>query len=263
MRKKFIAGNWKMNCVSREAEELVEAVAGKLMPSPQIDILICPAFTVLAKVRDRLKGSPIKLGAQNMHWESKGAFTGEVSASMLKDCGCEYVILGHSERRHVMGETDEMINKKLSSALVAGLIPILCVGETLQEREANRARDVVERQIEKATAQIGSQDIQKTIVAYEPVWAIGTGKNATPAEAQEMHRCIRKHLERKYETAIAGDARILYGGSVKPDNARDILLQEDVDGFLVGGASIDANAFLKILSVGNEIGSAGACPTRR
>ncbi|HMN23830.1 MAG TPA: triose-phosphate isomerase [Ignavibacteriaceae bacterium] len=248
MRNIVIAGNWKMNNDLKESEKLIVELKNLLQnEKPNCDVIVCPPFTSLTEASKLLKGSVIKLGAQNMHFEESGAFTGEVSASMLKSVGCEYVILGHSERRHIFGETDEVINKKIKKALAAGLKPIFCVGELLEERENGTTNDVVKRQILKGLDGISAEEMKNVIVAYEPVWAIGTGKTATPAQAQEVHEFIRDLIEIDYSLEIANDLVIQYGGSVKPDKAKELISQKDIDGALVGGACLKADSFLGII----------------
>jgi len=248
MRKTIIAGNWKMNNDLKESEKLIVDLKNLLQnEKPNCDVVVCPPYTSLSEASKLLKGSQIKLGAQNMHFEENGAFTGEVSASMLKSVGCEYVILGHSERRHIFGESNEMINKKIKKALSAGLKPIFCVGELLEERENGTTNDVVKKQILKGLAEISADDMKNIIVAYEPVWAIGTGKTASPAQAQEVHEFIRDLIEITYSLEIANDLVIQYGGSVKPDNAKELISQKDIDGALVGGACLKADSFMGII----------------
>ena len=248
MRKTVIAGNWKMNNDLKESEKLIVDLKNLLQnEKPNCDVIVCPPYTSLSEASKLLKGSQIKLGAQNMHFEENGAFTGEVSASMLKSVGCEYVILGHSERRHIFGESNEIINKKIKKALSAGLKPIFCVGELLEERENGTTNDVVKKQILKGLAEISADDMKNIIVAYEPVWAIGTGKTASPAQAQEVHEFIRDLIEITYSLEIANDLVIQYGGSVKPDNAKELISQKDIDGALVGGACLKADSFMGII----------------
>ena len=248
MRKIIIAGNWKMNNDLIESEKLIVDLKNLLQnEKPNCDVVVCPPYTSLSEASKLLKGSQIKLGAQNMHFEENGAFTGEVSALMLKSVGCEYVILGHSERRHIFGESNEMINKKIKKALSAGLKPIFCVGELLEERENGTTNDVVKKQILKGLAEISADDMKNIIVAYEPVWAIGTGKTASPAQAQEVHEFIRDLIEITYSLEIANDLVIQYGGSVKPDNAKELISQKDIDGALVGGACLKADSFVGII----------------
>jgi triosephosphate isomerase len=246
MRKPFMAGNWKMNKNAKEAVSLAKSLKDKLKDVNDRDILICPSFTVLNAVYEEVKGSNIKLGAQNMYFEDSGAYTGEVSPIMLKDF-CEYVILGHSERREFFDETDEMVNKKVKKALQHGLKPILCIGETLEQREKNETFDIIKNQLKNSLKGIDKDNIKKIIIAYEPVWAIGTGKNATPEQAEDVHAFIRKEIEKIYGKETASGIIILYGGSVKPDNVKDLMEKENIDGALVGGASLDAESFSKIV----------------
>jgi triosephosphate isomerase len=223
------------------AEEVRHGVSGGA------EVALCPPFTALAAVAEVLRGGPVRLGAQNMYAEDEGAFTGEVSPRMLRDAGCTHVILGHSERRQLFGETDENVGRKAPAAFRHGLTPIVCVGETLAERDGNRTMEVVERQTERALRALTPDQVATAVVAYEPVWAIGTGRNATPEQAQEVHAFIRGLIARSHGEAVAAAVRILYGGSVKPDNAAALMAQADVDGALVGGASLQAPAFLKIV----------------
>jgi len=245
MRVLLMAGNWKMHKTTAEAVILVEGLKPYVAAARDLEVVVCPPFTALAAVARALAGSPIGLGAQNVHWEKEGAFTGEVSAPMLADLGCTYVVVGHSERRQHFGETDEIVQRKARAAVTAGLRPIVCVGESLREREAGTTWDVLEAQVKGSLR--GLSGDSGIVMAYEPVWAIGTGRTATPAQAQEAHAFLRKLLEGLWSPAAAAAMRILYGGSVKPDNARDLMAQPDVDGALVGGASLDANSFGKIV----------------
>lgn len=249
MRKTLIAGNWKMNNDIEESLKLVESLkslSGEF--DNNVDVLICPTFTSLYAVKEALKNSNIKIGAQNMHFEDKGAYTGEISPSMLKNMGVEYVIIGHSERRQYFNDTDESVNKKLKSALKYDIIPILCVGESLTEREEKREKDTVRNQIVKAFENIESSDAEKITVAYEPIWAIGTGIVATSEQANEMASFIRACISEIYNEQLSDKIIIQYGGSVKGDNAKEILSQTDIDGALVGGASLKADEFLKIIN---------------
>ena len=255
-RKLFIAGNWKM-CLDRaEAEGLAASLVERIGKVSEVDVAVCPPFVYLPAVERIVAHTHIALGAQNMFYEDNGAFTGEVSAQMLKDVGCRYVILGHSERRHVIGESDEMINRKVLKALTAGLDVIFCVGELLEEREAGRTLDVVARQVRIGLEGISARQAEgmsladRLTIAYEPVWAIGTGKTATPQQAQEVHAMIRKLIAEAYGAGLAEDLRIQYGGSVKPSNAADLLRQADVDGALVGGASLKHREFAEIVEAG-------------
>ena len=245
-RRKFICGNWKMHKTAGEAAQLVRELREKL--KTQAQVAVAPPFTALASVRSELRGSAIELFAQNCHHEKQGAFTGEVSAPMLVDAGCAGVILGHSERRQYFGETDEGVNRKLRAALEARLHPIVCVGETLQEREASRTWAVGSRQVRGAFAALSADQIVRCTLAYEPVWAVGTGKTATTAQAQEVHGQIRALLRELAGVQVADAVRIQYGGSVKPENAADLLAQPDIDGALVGGASLKAEDFARIVA---------------
>jgi len=243
MAKPLIAGNWKMHLNSKEATAMIKTLK-PLIKGNKTDILICPSFTLLSTLSKELKGTKIALGAQNMHSEEQGAFTGEISPLMLKDVQCTYVIIGHSERRNIFGETNETINKKMISSLQHNLKPILCIGETLAQRESGTTNDILKDQLTNGLKGISNSSIT---IAYEPVWAIGTGRTATPQQAQEAHAYIRSLLSKKYGSK-AKTIRILYGGSVKPQNAADLLGQEDIDGALVGGASLDAKSFSEIIN---------------
>lgn len=247
MRKKIIAGNWKMNKLAAEAVELAVTVKASLGQCADVEVILCPAFTALKLVGDVVVGSQIKLGAQNMHWEKEGAFTGEIAPGMLKDLGCQYVILGHSERRQYFHETDMVVNRKAKAALAAGLIPIVCVGETLEQREGNQTDDVVTTQVTKSLAGLDEGAFRRVVVAYEPVWAIGTGRTATPAQAQAVHALIRQVLAKTCNPGAAQAVRIQYGGSVKPANAKELFSQPDIDGGLIGGAALDAASFVDIV----------------
>jgi triosephosphate isomerase (TIM) len=246
-RKKFVCGNWKMFKTRAEAKELVQALGPLLADAAgEVQVAVAPPFTALAAAAEALAGTRIELAAQNCHFEAQGAFTGEVSPQMLKDAGVAHCIVGHSERRQLFGETDEGVRKKAAALLRVGLLPIVCVGETLQEREAGKTLDVVSRQVRGALDGLSAGDVARLTLAYEPVWAIGTGKTATTAQAQEVHAAIRK-LVRELFAAAADEVRIQYGGSVKPDNAAELLAQPDVDGALVGGASLKAADFSQIV----------------
>jgi triosephosphate isomerase len=248
VRRPLLAGNWKMYKTVAEGVSLaLEIRAGLVLPLQDRDVLVAPPFTALAAVGEALHGSNVLLGAQNAHWEREGAFTGEISPVMLKDLGCAYVILGHSERRHIFGESDETVARKTRAAVDNGLTPILCVGETLPERESNRTLEVVERQLERALRSLSADEVSRAVVAYEPVWAIGTGRTATPAQAQEVHAFVRKRITTTHGEPAAAAVRILYGGSVKPDNVDGLMAQPDVDGALVGGTSLKAESFLRIV----------------
>lgn len=248
IRRTIVAGNWKMNLDRAKARELTAAVAGRVAEAGRTELVLCPPSVYVELVGSTLAASKaaVALGAQNMHDKASGAFTGEVAPPMLVDLGCQYVILGHSERRTLFGETDAIVNAKTKAALAAGLTPIVCVGETLEEREAGRTADVVTTQVRGSLAGLSPADLEKVVIAYEPVWAIGTGKVATPEQAQEVHALIRGLLGSLASPAVAAVVRIQYGGSVKPDNAADLAAQPDIDGALVGGASLKADDFLGI-----------------
>jgi len=246
-RKKFIAGNWKMNTTLDEARALAKEVVEKMGTVSDVDIAVCPPFTNLLAVAEVLKGSSVKLGAQDVHWEAKGAYTGKVSCSMLKSVGVTYVIIGHSEQRQYFGETDLTVNKKVKAVLAAGLLPIVCVGETLDERKSGKMDTVIKTQVEGAFDGVSASDAVKCTIAYEPVWAIGTGETATPQQANEAHIFIRKILSQIFGDETANSIRIQYGGSMKPDNAKALLAQSDVDGGLIGGAALKAADFQGIV----------------
>ncbi len=247
MRKPLIAGNWKMFKTVPEGETFVDGLLGRAHEFGDVEVVVCPPFTALHAAGRRLHGTAIALGAQHCHWELQGAFTGEVAVPMLKDVGCAYVILGHSERRQYFGETDERIRHKALACLGLGLRPIICIGETLAQRDASQTLQVIERQLRECFQGFTKAQAGQTVIAYEPVWAIGTGKNATPAQAQEVHAFIRAWLTRSFDAAIAAQLRIQYGGSVKPENALEIMRQPDIDGGLIGGASLQVDSFLKII----------------
>jgi triosephosphate isomerase len=247
MRSKFIAGNWKMNKTVAEAVALATALKSGFVAKPGVVAAVCPPFTALDAVGKVLKGSAIALGAQNMHASKDGAFTGEVAAAMLLEVGCSYVILGHSERRSLFGETDKSVNEKTKAALSAGLKPIVCVGETLDQRKGEQTSAVITEQVLGSLADLGGS-LDKIVIAYEPVWAIGTGLTASPAQAQDVHALIRSLLVRLGGEAAAQKVLIQYGGSMKPDNARELLAQPDIDGGLIGGAALKADSFLAIIN---------------
>ena len=246
MRRPFVAGNWKMNLNRADAVALAAGLADQATQDGGVDLAVCPPSVYLDAVAAALDGSPIALGAQNMYHKAGGAFTGELSAAMLLDVGCKYVILGHSERRHVMGESSEDVNRKVHAALAAGLTPIVCVGELLDQREVGRTAEVIAEQFNGSLAGVSADDMARTVMAYEPVWAIGTGKVATPDEAEAVHLDLRKLIEDRYNAEVAAAVRIQYGGSVKPDNAAELLAQPNIDGALVGGASLKVDDFLGI-----------------
>jgi len=246
-RRKIIAGNWKMNKTATEGQALVAELKPLVAGAKDVDVVVCPPFTTLAAVVKAAAGSNIKVGAQNVHWAANGAFTGEISAAMLKELGVEYVIIGHSERRQYFGETDASVNQRLKAALAAGLKPMVCIGETLAEREGNRTEAVIDVQVKGGFAGLTPEQMAALVITYEPVWAIGTGKTATPAMAQETHAYIRKVVGQLFGAAAAAAVRIQYGGSMKPDNARELLSQQDIDGGLIGGASLKAADFAGIV----------------
>ena len=246
-RTPLIAGNWKMHKNIAEAKALAKALVNAEKKS-DVNVLIAPTFTALSAVAEVIAGSGVFLAGQNLHWASSGAYTGEITAGMLKDAGCTHVIIGHSERRQYFGETDAGVNDKAISALAAGLIPVICVGETLSEREGNTTFKVIERQVWTALQQISPEAFEDSVIAYEPVWAIGTGKTATPDQAQEVHKYIRELVGKILNKEVAKSTVILYGGSVKPNNISELMNKEDIDGALVGGASLDAEVFLNIIN---------------
>ncbi|WP_442888354.1 triose-phosphate isomerase [Congregicoccus parvus] len=253
-RKFLIAGNWKMNKTASDGVDLIKDIVAAVGPQTEVDVAVCPPFTGLESASKALEGSAIKLGAQNMHPKASGAFTGEISAEMLRSLFASYVILGHSERRQYFGETDAFINEKVTAALKNLLKPILCIGETLQERESGKTLDVVKTQLEGGLAGVDASNAVNIVLAYEPVWAIGTGKVATTEQAQEVHAFIRGWLATRFDKAVAGKMRILYGGSMKPSNAPELLAQEDIDGGLIGGASLEAKSFVDLVKAAMSAG---------
>ena len=248
MRKYIIAGNWKMHKDDRETVELCSAIRDGFKPDDRYELVICPPFTSLSRAIETLSGTEIAVGGQNICWEEEGAYTGEVSARMLLTIGCKYVILGHSERREYFSESDQLIGKKVQLALSSGLIPIVCVGEKIEQREAGRTEDIISGQFDGVFADIGKDGFDKCVIAYEPIWAIGTGKTATPEMAEDVHRFIRDKVKQKYGDESAARIRILYGGSMKPTNSSALLAQPDIDGGLIGGASLKSDSFLGIAS---------------
>lgn len=248
MRTKLIAGNWKMYKTDEKAAQLARGIAEGFKGSEKADVLLCPPFTSLKTVAEIVADTPVYLGGQNMGWEKEGAFTGEVSGEMLLTIGCDYVILGHSERREYFSESDQLIGKKTKLALSLGLNPIVCVGEQLQEREADKTEEVIRSQVKGFSAEAGNSRIENIVIAYEPVWAIGTGKTATPDMAVEVHKLIRSIWAEEHGQDVADNLQILYGGSVKPENSTDLLGQEEIDGALIGGASLSKDKFLAIIS---------------
>lgn len=246
-RRPLLAGNWKMHGTRAVAAELARAVAAAVGPVADRDVMLAPPFTALDVVREAIEGTPILLGAQNVHWERTGAFTGEVSAAMLLETGCSHAIIGHSERRQLFGETDETVARRLAAALDGGLVPVVCVGETLSERDAGRTEVVVRRQLAVGLGGVPPDRLARVVVAYEPVWAIGTGRTATPEQAAAVHAVVRAEITGLAGTPVAEAVRILYGGSVKPDNVDALMAQPDIDGALVGGASLTAEDFTRIV----------------
>jgi triosephosphate isomerase (TIM) len=253
MRKFLIAGNWKMFHTPKEAADFGRKLAIKNPDQYDVDILLCPPAISLPALAEALRNTKVSIGGQNMHQEPKGAFTGEICAEMYKDAGASFVLIGHSERRQYFGETDELVRSKTVLALQTGLTPVVCIGETLEERESGRTSDVILSQLDGAFKNFSKDDISRLVIAYEPVWAIGTGKTASPEQAQEVHQLIRKSIEKEFDTQIAEGIRILYGGSVKPDNARDLLSQPDIDGALIGGASLKAEVFHQIIETAHQL----------
>jgi triosephosphate isomerase len=247
MRRALIAGNWKMNCTLAEAAQLAEGVVSGVAGVSDVDIVVCPTFTALETVGKIVAGTNVAMGAQDIYWEKSGAYTGEISPDMLLDVGCSYAIVGHSERRQYMGETDDIVNRKARAALAAGLKVMMCVGETLEEREAGKMEEIVKRAVVGGLAEIGNDELKNLSIAYEPIWAIGTGKTATPQQANEAHEFIRKVVGQLYSNEIAEALVIQYGGSVKPDNTATLMAEPHLDGALVGGASLKADSFVGIV----------------
>ncbi len=250
MRRTILAGNWKMNKTAAETRQWVGDIHSALDGLDTVEVVVCPPFTSLAAAAEALRGSAVALGAQNVHWERNGAYTGEISADMLREAGVRFVIVGHSERRQYFGETDETVRKRMKAALAGGLNPIVCVGETLDERESGATEAVVERQVRAAIEDCTGEDWARLVIAYEPVWAIGTGRTATAEQAQAVHAHIRARLTECAGAEAASGIRIQYGGSMKPDNAAELLAQPDIDGGLIGGASLDADSFAAIVKAG-------------
>ncbi|WP_069649144.1 triose-phosphate isomerase [Caloranaerobacter ferrireducens] len=247
MRRPIIAGNWKMHNTIEEGIKLVREIKD-VADNTDVEVVVCVPFTSLNEIKKELKDTKVKLGAQNMHWEEKGAFTGEISPVMLKEIGIDYVIIGHSERRQYFNETDETVNKKVLSALKYGIKPIICVGETLEQREKNIEKDVVSKQVIKALENVSAEDMLNIVIAYEPIWAIGTGRTASSKDANDMIFFIRETIKNKYGVDISEEVRIQYGGSVKPHNITELMNESDIDGALVGGASLKAEDFINIVN---------------
>ncbi|MFI5305747.1 MAG: triose-phosphate isomerase [Polyangiales bacterium] len=255
LRRPLVAGNWKLHKNENEARALIAALRARLNDIGGVDVVVAPVFTALSTVREALTGSSIRLGAQDVYWQAQGAFTGEVSAPLLKDVGCSHVIVGHSERRQLFSETNEDVRRKAAAVLAAGMTPIVCVGESLSQRENGETKAHVLRQVGDAVSGLGPDQMARLVLAYEPIWAIGTGRNAEPADAQQVHADIRGLLKERFGAPLAGATRILYGGSVKPDNARALMAQTEVDGALVGGASLDSDSFAAIVDAARHAGT--------
>lgn len=254
MRNFLIAGNWKMNCGPSETKVLIEGIKEHSPEMPgQLEVLVCPPTISLTVASSLLQNTGIRLGAQNVHFEDNGAFTGEVSTEMLKDAGCSYVIVGHSERRQYFGETDKTVNAKVKKALADGIKPVICVGESLDQRKKDVHKQMVKKQVEAALNTVSNSNIGHVVIAYEPIWAIGTGETATPDQAQEMHGMIRRVVSGLFDEEAASAIQILYGGSMKPHNAEELLSQPDVDGGLIGGASLKADSFTDIITIADEL----------
>ncbi len=248
MKRPLIAGNWKMHKTIPEAINLINIIKAGVHKATDCDVVVCPPYTALVAISELIRDSKIDLGAQDMYCETEGAFTGEISPLMLKDVGCRYVILGHSERRQIFKETDELVNKKVVAALKYNLVPILCLGETLEEREARRAFEIVKKQFDHSLKNLKPEEMERVVIAYEPVWAIGTGRTATPEQAEQMHSYIRRLLNEQYGETVGQKIQIIYGGSVKPDNIAQLTAKPNLDGALVGGASIKAESFIQIVT---------------
>jgi len=246
MRKPFIAGNWKMNKTIKESIELANGLKRELIDLNGVDILVCPPYTALSDIADILVDSNIGLGAQNVSWQKEGAFTGEISVRMLNDAGCRYIIVGHSERRKYFSENDEIVNKKIKAVLSGNLTPIFCLGETLEERESNQTMNVIQKQLEGGLSGLDQESVSQLIIAYEPVWAIGTGKTASPDQAQQVHQFIRNWIKSNYSEEVSEELKIIYGGSVKADNTKELMQKVDIDGALVGGAALEIDSFAQI-----------------
>lgn len=257
MRRFLVAGNWKMNTTRATGEALATALAeSAATPEDGVEVLVCPPYPYLTCIADKAAGSAVNVGSQDVYFEASGAFTGEVAVDMLKDVGCKSVLVGHSERRHVMGETDEVINKKVKAGIAGGLQVVLCVGELLSEREAGNTESVLDTQMAGGLADISAEDAKDVVIAYEPVWAIGTGVTASPEQAESAHEHLRKWITNRYDSAFSDQIRILYGGSVKPDNAETLMGQPNVDGALVGGASLKPELFIPIIDAARKLASA-------
>jgi triosephosphate isomerase len=253
MRTKIIAGNWKMNKTNSEAAAFASDLKTKIDSIQKTEMVVCPPFTALAIVAETLRGSRVKVGAQNLFWEPSGAFTGEISTAMIESTGCQYVIIGHSERRQYFGETNQTVNKKIKQTLTSRLIPIVCIGETLQQRQNGQTEQVVRTQMVEGLEGLAADQVQRLVIAYEPVWAIGTGVTATPEQAEEVHFYIRELLRKQCDGRIAEVIPILYGGSVKTDNIQDLISKPDIDGALIGGASLNVDGFVQMIKVSEQL----------
>lgn len=253
MRKKIIAGNWKMNKTGVEAASFARDLKIKTLNINKTEIVVCPPFTAIIPVYEILKESRIKIGAQNVHWEPSGAYTGEVSAEMIEKAGCKYVIIGHSERRQYFGETNQTVNKKIKQTLTTSLSPIVCIGETLHQRQEGHTREIVKTQIIEGLERLSADQIKRLVLAYEPIWAIGTGVTATPEQAEEVHQFIRELIQQIFNSQVADSAHILYGGSVKPENIKELLSQKNIDGGLIGGASLNVDSFVAMIKIAEEL----------
>jgi triosephosphate isomerase len=253
MRKKIIAGNWKMNKTGAEAASFARDLKIKTLNINKTEIIVCPPFTALAPVHEMLKEGRIKMGAQNVHWEPDGAYTGEVSAEMIENAGCKYVIIGHSERKQYFGETNQSVNKKIRRTLTTSLSPIFCIGETLQQRQDGQTNEIIKKQLIEGLADLSSDQMKRIVLAYEPVWAIGTGLTATPEQAEEVHQFIRELIGERFNPQVAEVASILYGGSAKPDNIKELLSQQNIDGGLIGGASLKVDSFVAMIKIAEEL----------
>lgn len=253
MRTKIIAGNWKMNKVASEAIAFARDLKVKILNIRKPEIVVCPPFTALENVCDILKDSRAEVGAQNVHWEKSGAFTGEISAEMIQSAGCRHVIIGHSERRQFFAETNQIVRKKLAHVLTTSLKPIVCIGETLEQRQAGQTQEVVEQQLEEGLEGLTNDQANRLVLAYEPVWAIGTGVTATPEQAEDVHKFIRDFLSKRFHRQLAESIRILYGGSVSPGNVRELLSRGDIDGGLIGGASLKVDSFVEMIKITEDL----------
>ncbi|MCK5107715.1 MAG: triose-phosphate isomerase [Nanoarchaeota archaeon] len=253
MRKIIIAGNWKMNKNNDEAAQFASELHNNISNISKIEIVLCPPFTAITSLYNTLKDSPAHIGAQNVHWEESGAYTAEISIEMLKNAGCKYVVIGHSERRQYFGETNKTVNKRINRTLITDLTPIVCIGETIKERKAGTMKNVVGSQIKEGLAGLTKKEVSRLVLAYEPVWAIGTGVTATPDQAEEAHGFIRGLISELFNSEVAENIQILYGGSVKPENIEELLTKENIDGGLIGGASLKVNSLIEMINIAEEL----------